>query len=212
MGWITSMILQQRGRKLQTTMITGLLVCWYFPLLFLSPWKVMIHIYLTISDIWEPGPCAANKMTYCLGGAALTSSGPWNISVSQLVAEWDDLFRRWSLLVIAVVQGGLVFCDDFPALEDKREGLSGYNNKALWVTQINDANNKLQVKMTSGDSRVVFSSGSEICLRAINACATSILLFCLLSASKSLSLFRWDTRTISVGAHKQSLIGFLGRW
>lgn len=44
------------------------------------------------------------------------------------------------------------------------------------------------VWMTSGDSLVLFSSGSEICLRVMKACSPSVLLFGLLCLSTSLSL------------------------
>lgn len=53
----------------------------------------------------------------------------------------------------------------------------------------------LKVIITSGDSCVLFSSGSEICLRVIKVCSTSVLLFCILCLSTSLSLFKTWTYT-----------------
>lgn len=64
-------------------------------------------------------------MTHRLGGALLASCGPCNVNASQLVAERVELHRRvgWRCceLVVAVVQGGLVLCNNLPALEDKTE-------------------------------------------------------------------------------------------
>lgn len=53
----------------------------------------------------------------------------------------------------------------------------------------------------------MFSSWSEICLRVIKACSTSILLFCLLCISTSLSLFRTHTHR-----HTQSVLHQQGKW
>lgn len=63
-------------------------------------------------------------MTHCLGGVHLASHGPCNVNISQLVAERAELRHRrggwrWYKLVIAMVQGGLVLCNDLPALEEK---------------------------------------------------------------------------------------------
>lgn len=53
----------------------------------------------------------------------------------------------------------------------------------------------IKVLITSGDSCVLFSSGSEICLRVMKVCSTSVLLFCILCISTSLSLFKTQTYT-----------------
>lgn len=49
MAWITSMILQRRGRKWKITMTTWPLVCLYFPLLSLFPCKDMVHVNIIMS-------------------------------------------------------------------------------------------------------------------------------------------------------------------
>lgn len=52
-----------------------------------------------------------------------------------------------------------------------------------------------KLDVTSGDSWVLLSSGSEICLRVIKVCSTSVLLFCLLRISTLLSLCGTQTYT-----------------
>lgn len=52
-----------------------------------------------------------------------------------------------------------------------------------------------RVEMTSGDSLVLFSSGSEICLRVMKICSPSVLLHCLLCLSTSLSLLGTHVNT-----------------
>lgn len=64
-------------------------------------------------------------MTHCLGSVQLASCGPWNVNASQLVGDELELSRRagrWRRdLVIAVVKGGLIVCNNLPALEDETE-------------------------------------------------------------------------------------------
>lgn len=65
------------------------------------------------------------NMTHRLGGALLTSCGPCNVNASQIITERVKLQRhvgwRCCNLVVAVIQGGLVLCNNLPALEDKTE-------------------------------------------------------------------------------------------
>lgn len=73
-------------------------------------------------------------MTHCLGRVQLASCGPWNVNISQLIAvrvelNWRCMGWRGYKLVIAVVEGGVILCDDLPALEDEIE--ETYDEKTM---------------------------------------------------------------------------------
>lgn len=69
--------------------------------------------------------------------------------------------------------------------------------------------NENPLAVTSGDSCVLPSSGSEICLRVIKVCSTSVLLFCLLWISTSLSLCGTQTYTQPISTAAASAVVLL---
>lgn len=129
MAWITCMILQGRGRmsRLQRHLTINVIS---LPLISLSlciTCMFLIHFIMSLSSSDFPGirPIAEQRMTHRLVGAQLASCGRRNKGVSQIFTKWEELLRavgwRWHDLAVAVavVQGGLVVCNDLPALEEE---------------------------------------------------------------------------------------------
>lgn len=71
------------------------------------------------------------ERTHHLGGPLLAWCGPSQLHVPHLITHRVELCRqvgrRCGKLVIVVVQGGIVLCNDLPALDNQRDTVSEYS-------------------------------------------------------------------------------------